>query len=229
MPDSIPREIGGWTHDPDPYNGRAWFGDRGRVSVLVSSGVGGSAYAKVRDERVSGSYVFITGEGEELSFEEALEIAVDWMETHRPEEWTHPRIEPAVFDVPEGFELDHYGLGRQQVTVRYSAMAVPEHLYQLNIKITGYDSTDNWTLSIERHPKTHGHEEDLWDPEKGTTFLEVLTRTRRLCGAVRQHPTAVTQQENGELDLEGLLSASPVPDPPEAGQHEIFHYVGDQP
>lgn len=228
LPEDTTAEIGDWQIDRDPYNGVAWFGDNRRVAVHVSAGIGkDAAYAKVRDERVSGGYSYIVGENTNISFREALEAAFDWMGANPPETWQHPRVEQAVFDVPAGYDLDHYGIGRQQQTIRYSLEAVPEQLHQVQVKISGYDSTDNWTLSIERHPVTRGHQEEIWNPEKGTPLLDVLARARQLCAGIRRRPAAITQPDAGELDIDDLLTSPPVTNPPNDGQAQLANYAGD--
>lgn len=229
IPDGTPHNIGGWSLDPEPYNGLPWFGDDRRVSVLVRESLSGSAFAKVRDERVSGSTCYVVGEDtqEALSFEEAVERAVEWMGQHDPAEWKHPRVEPAAFDVPEGYEFRIYSLGERTTSIRYRIEDEPEALNHVTLHIEGYDSTDNWTVEIARHPITTGHGEEIWEPEKGTPLVKVLTRARRLAAAIRADPSTVTEPDVREINAESLLEDAPRPSRPQTGQTELMHYGGE--
>jgi len=229
IPHGTPREVGGWSLDPEPYNGLPWFGDDRRVSVLVREPLSGSAFAKARDERVSGSTCYVVGEDtqEELSFGEAVKQAVDWMEQHDPAEWEHPRVEPAAFDVPAGYELSIYGLGERTTSIRYRLKDEPDPLNHVTLRIEGYGSTDNWTVEIARHPITKGHGEEIWEPEKGTPLVKVITRVRRIAAAIRSDPSTVTEPDVRGIDAGSLLKDAPIPSQPQTGQTELMHYGGE--
>lgn len=206
LPEWVPHEIGGWTHEPEPYNGAAWFGDDHRVSVLVREGMG-DPFATVRDERVSHSrtYIIESEDNDDLeTFEDVLEAAVEWMEDTDPSQWAHPDVDEAVFDVPEGFTLDIYSIGRK-ASIRYAIDDVPADLRGVTIRINGYPSTDNWTLALARPTITQGHEEELVDAEKGTPLVEMLAKAHRLATALRSNPPALTGAEYGELTYASLV------------------------
>ncbi|ERJ07444.1 hypothetical protein HLRTI_000486 [Halorhabdus tiamatea SARL4B] len=226
LPEGTPHEVGGWSFDPEPYNGAAWFGDDRRVSVAVFTSLDDTAFAKVFDERVSGGYTYILGEDpeQEIDLDEAFEKGVSWMKTHDPENWHHPRVDPAVFDVPDGYDLAHYGLGQREVTIRYALRDFPDELRAMKVRINGFDSTDNWTVEINRTPITVGHGEEIWKPEKGTPLSKVLTRVRRFAAAIREDPSLVTEPDRREIDGEDLLENGPTPSRPQNGQTELFHY-----
>ncbi|WP_135666585.1 hypothetical protein [Halorhabdus rudnickae] len=228
IPDGTPHEVNGWTLDPEPYNGLPWFGDDGRVSVLVSASISGNVYAKVNDERASGAYEYLLGDGDEsYSLERAVSEVVGWMERNDPEEWHHPRLEPSAFDIPEGYSLDIYSLGKQKTSIRYELDDCPEAVRVVRIRIEGYDSTDNWTVEINRTPITRGHGEEIWDPEKGTDLLDVLARVRRVATAIEANPSTVTVPDRGELDIEQFTSNAPTPSQPSSGQMELGHFGGE--
>lgn len=225
IPDDTPHEVGGWTLDPEPYNGLPWFGDDRRVSVLVREGVSDSIFAKVRDERVSGSYQYIFDEsGRDFTLADGIERAVEWMKQHDPSEWQHPRVEPSVFEVPDGYSLSHYGFGEQTVYIRYERESYPEPLRVLRIRVDGYDGTDNWTVEIARHPITRGHGEVIWDPEKGTSLGKVLARARRVAAAIKTDPSVVTEPDYQDLEIDEILENAPTPSQPETGQTELAHF-----
>lgn len=229
LPDGTPEHVGGWSFDPEPYNGAAWFGDDRRVSVLVRTSLDDTAFAKVFDERVSGGYTYILGQesDQELTLEEALEKAIEWMEEHDPTEWAHPRVEPAVFDRPDGYDLAHYGIGSRKVTIRYALHDVPDELFHMKLRVNGYDSTDNWTVEVARHPITAGHGEAIWEPETGTSLIEVLARVRQFAAAIRDDPSLVTDPDRKAIDAEDLVDTGPAPTQPKRGQTDLSHHRGE--
>lgn len=228
-PDSI--NVGAWERDPDPYNGNVWFGDDGRVSVLIARPFSEVWYSVVRDERVSNSRIEIArGSAEEgPTYDDVVEETVAWMETHDPREWEHPEVVEAVFDAPEGFVLDHYGLGTGQPYIRYSREDVPDQYRAMHLVVEGYSSTDNWTVTLAGMARTRrvGDGEVLWDPEKGTPLGSVLAQTQRFAAVLRTDPEVLTEADPGDLDGEALLADAPKPERPDQGQAELAHFGSD--
>lgn len=127
--------INGWELDPKSQkNGHCWVGPAGESSVAVYAS-GGTAYAAVSDDRLTGlgrsrrlaesSYPFekptltpADPEADGKAVATALEAAVGWMERHSPP-WRHPDVEEAAFDPPVGYVLDRYYLREHSHEIAY--------------------------------------------------------------------------------------------------------------
>lgn len=131
----IPTEINEWEHDPEPYNGEAWFGPDREQSVVAFNHFG-SITGCLIDERCSGmenKVRFVDREikkPDDLSVEESrtqdrranarlVKEVVDWMRRHRPGEVANPRVNEAVFDAPVGYELASYRINQRDTMVVY--------------------------------------------------------------------------------------------------------------
>lgn len=137
LPDAfeVPTQVNGWTRDPEPYNGEAWFGPDREQSVVAFNSLE-TVYAEVRDERCSG---FETGERifeRELEQPETetvpemrervrsanaalVEDLAAWMRANPPGQWSRTRVREAVFEAPVGYELADYYIESRQSRVVY--------------------------------------------------------------------------------------------------------------
>lgn len=131
----VPETVNGWTHDPEPYNGTAWFSPDRDQSVVAFNTMS-TVYAAVYDERCEGMKsreriferkydrsedlsVAELQERERAANAELIEDVVAWMREHPPGQWSHPRVNEAVFDAPPGYELVTYAIEGRDSTITY--------------------------------------------------------------------------------------------------------------
>ena len=140
LPDGfdLPTRVNEWVHDPkDGSNGHCWRFEQGeRTLAMRVYDPLGSCYAAVTDERTGGldsrqrvSEVKF-GSGTDCSqhraVEEVLTDAIDWMDDHSKGEWSHPRVQEAVFQPPAGYELAGYQINTRTTTVQYHRLDARE-------------------------------------------------------------------------------------------------------
>jgi hypothetical protein len=132
LPDGfdLPETVNDWMHDPESNkNGHVWYGPGGEQSVAVYSHFN-EVEAEIADERVDGFNRSETVVERDLpddysrSVERRAVVAVldrafDWMHDHAPGEWSHPRVNEAVFSPPPGYVLDRYYVEQRDTTVYY--------------------------------------------------------------------------------------------------------------
>jgi len=132
LPDgfALPETVNEWEHDPESNkNGHAYYPPDRTQSVTVYSHFN-EVVAKVSDERADG---FCRNEtvverdlpddgshaDERRAVVAVLDEAFDWMRAHAPGEWSHPRVNEAVFSPPPGYVLDRYYVEQRDTTVYY--------------------------------------------------------------------------------------------------------------
>lgn len=164
LPPGTPTAVNGWHYDPDPYNGNAWFGPTRDTAVFVYPvSISNETTIWLKDERVSGvNHVELV----RTSYEHAVEIAVRWMRTTRPDEWAHPLVCDAAFHPPDGWTLERYQLGRRRDTIRYVREETPPDCLKQVLQLQGYRSTGNYEFGVVEIPTERAaHVGDLLDQQ----------------------------------------------------------------
>ncbi|WP_147439925.1 hypothetical protein [Haloarcula sp. Atlit-7R] len=93
----FPDEINGWEYVPGSvYRGDVWSGPEGDREVQLKHNCSDFSFGSVRDRRFFGTGASVTPSQwpskiqSEWTIEESREAAVQWMENHDPELWSHP-------------------------------------------------------------------------------------------------------------------------------------------
>lgn len=131
----VPAEVNGWSYNPDASsNGHVWHSDDETKAVILQSPPGNHTYLEVSDERTLGiggririredEYESVDDIDDRIEIEEsavvdAIEHAVDWMESMHPDDWAHPSVLESVFDAPPGYELVEYHIGQRDTQIYY--------------------------------------------------------------------------------------------------------------
>ncbi|PCR88623.1 hypothetical protein [Natrinema ejinorense] len=182
--------VNGWHYDPDATrNAHVWADADDRACVAVHEFVD-ETYAKVIDTRAGAAenlfrLEYDTGDVTGAAYTDAkraavcegVEKAVVWMETTAPEEWSHPEVCEAVFDMPAGYDLERYFHGDRETIVYYARDDVdecplrgrgddlekltPENAPYLYIHV--WNGSGNATVALA--PWTHAHGPGSKHPE----------------------------------------------------------------
>lgn len=202
LPDGeeIPARVDEWTFDPDVYNGIAWLDESRETSVVVFEHIG-TVQVKVIDERAGG---FLNGvelyrdedvDDRAAAVLEGLEVAVAWMRAHEPREWAHPDVDEAVFDAPDGYELDAYYLEARETIVLYRRVDVDElerprrpdaewlRAEMPYLWIRTWNGSGNSDVEVAPWPRSHEHERvALCDRIEGRGLAVAVARAKEFAG-----------------------------------------------
>ncbi|WP_254810658.1 hypothetical protein [Natronosalvus amylolyticus] len=155
----VPQSINGWHYDSeDTSNGHVWRSSEHDCSVGVFDPLT-AVCVRVRDDRVRGFGGQV--DLERLAYDDehdrvdALESGFDrareWMADTPPEAWTHPEVCEAVFDSPQGYELEAYYLGDRESEVYYRRQDFGEEVPR-RVKLEGPEC-----LTVENAPYLYLH------------------------------------------------------------------------
>lgn len=220
LPDDydLPGVVNGWTPDPGSNrNGHVWTAAEHDVSVAVFAHVGAVRVA-VFDDRVTGFGSKVEPYDDEAPDDrdalagavvDGIKHAVAWMRDHRPGEWSHPDVNEAVFDAPEGYVLDRYYLEQRDAEIYY-------RLEDAESKVEGFDTRDpqrdpylyvqTWLGSgnstVATAPWLHAHDHELTkvvDPPAECGLDIALRYAREHVG----DSTGVTSGQTGLAQFDG--------------------------